>query len=395
MDPTVYEKLKSEAATSRQYKSTRHGLFMKKENGYVRVIKRPDHEEIMIQLHENGHLGIKAVMSQLRRRYWWPKAQKDVEHFIKTCEACQRDKKPKEATDIYPIKATRPFEIIGIDHVGPLKENKDGYQYLIVAQDYFTKWPIVAPTKSTNTDEALTFVWSNIVSQFGTPEKIITDQGSAFISDHWKRTMKKWHIKHITTTAMNPQANGQVERFNQTLIKMICRSLMAEKTKWVEQIPTVLLAYRTSVQATTNVTPSELLYGFQMKLPIDNKFVTQPEEILEDEYGKQLDELKSLEQRRLLAADRIEKQKEKMKQKSLTKEQPKEYEVGDKVLLYSPKKQHKLMQNTTGPYRIKAVLGKRRYLLETLGGHNNGVVTGRRLIPWLDRNKVTVEVESH
>ena len=77
------------------------------------------------------------------------------------------------------------------------------------------------------------------------------------------------------------------------------------------------------------------------------------------------------------------------------KEQPKEYEIGDKVLLYSPNKQHKLMQNTTGPYKIKKVLGKRRYLLETLGGQNCGVVTGRRLIPWLDRNKVTVEVESH
>ena len=132
-----------------------------------------------------------------------------------------------------------------------------------------------------------------------------------------------------------------------------------------------------------------------MKLPIDNKFVTQPEEILEDEFGKQLDALKLLEQRRLLAAARIEQQKEKMKQKSLMKEQPKEYEIGDKVLLYSPNKQHKLMQNTTGPYKIKKVLGKRRYLLETLGGQNCGVVTGRRLIPWLDRNKVTVEVESH
>ena len=395
MDPTQYEQLKQEAVTSRQYKITRQGLFKRTDDGYVRIIQRPDHEEIIINLHEMGHLGIKAVMSKIRKRYWWPKWQKDVEHFVKTCEACQRDKKPKLATDIYPIKATRPFEIIGIDHVGPLKANKDGYQYLIVAQDYFTKWPIVAPTKSTNTDEALTFVWSNIVSQFGTPERIITDQGSAFTSDHWKRTMKKWNIKHITTTAMNPQANGQVERFNQMLIKMIRRSLMAEKSKWVEQIPTVLLAYRTSVQATTNVTPSELVYGFQMKLPIDNKFVTQPEEILEDEFGKQLDALKTLEQRRLLAAARIEQQKEKMKQKSLMKEQPKEYEIGDKVLLYSPNKQHKLMQNTTGPYKIKKVLGKRRYLLETLGGQNCGVVTGRRLIPWLDRNKVTVEVESH
>ena len=128
MDPSQYEELVQQAATSRQYRATRQGLFKRTDNGYVRVIKRPDHEEIIIKLHEMGHLGIKAVISQIRKRYWWPNWQKDIEHFVKTCEACQRDKKPKKATDIYPIKATRPFEIIGIDHVGPLKINDSGYQ---------------------------------------------------------------------------------------------------------------------------------------------------------------------------------------------------------------------------------------------------------------------------
>ncbi|CAG8655084.1 7201_t:CDS:1, partial [Paraglomus occultum] len=47
--------------------------------------------------------------------------------------------------------------IVGIDHVGPLPKSKEGYQYIIIAQDYLTKWPIAEPTKTTNQDEAIKF----------------------------------------------------------------------------------------------------------------------------------------------------------------------------------------------------------------------------------------------
>ena len=89
---------------------------------------------------------------------------------------------------------------------------------------------------------------------------------------------------------------------------MIRRSI---KIKWVEPIP---------------------FWINERIAPIENKFVT-PEETLDDEFNKQLDMLKSLEQKRLLAAARIEQQKEKMKQKSLMHKQPEEYEIGDKVLI--------------------------------------------------------------
>ena len=65
-----------------------------------RIIQSPDHEEIIRALHDQGHLGVKSVMSKLKQRYWWPKMQKHVEEFIRTCDTCQRDKLPPKATDI-------------------------------------------------------------------------------------------------------------------------------------------------------------------------------------------------------------------------------------------------------------------------------------------------------
>ena len=72
----------------------------------------------------------------------------------------------------------------------------------------------------------------------------------------------------------------------------------------------------------------------------------------------------------------------------------KEYEPGDTVL-YKMLKSNKLDLPMQGPFKIKKVLGKRRYQLETMGGAAYKVVTGRRLTPWFDRSKARVEVESH
>lgn len=49
----------------------------------------------------------------------------------------------KEKFGIYPIQAIHPFQIVGINRVGPLTGTEDGYRHVIVAQDYFTKWPMV------------------------------------------------------------------------------------------------------------------------------------------------------------------------------------------------------------------------------------------------------------
>src|SRR6185437_15016439 len=93
--------------------------------------------------------------------------------------------------------------------VGPLNTTKEGYQYLIVAQDYFTKWPIALPTKTTNTEEALDFLWKEICTIYGIPEQVITDQGTAFTSERWKTTSENWSpytTPAVTTNQLDHQA---------------------------------------------------------------------------------------------------------------------------------------------------------------------------------------------
>jgi len=395
MDPTAYEELKVKALTDRNLRNLRGKLFIKNNNQWKKVIQSPDHEEIIRSIHQGvaaGHLGNKITSKKIKERYWWPGIDKMVEKFISTCDNCQREKKPAKAKDIYPIIAQRPFQIIGIDHVGPLHETKEGYQHLIVAQDYFTKWPIVRPTKTTNTEEALDFLWENICTQYGIPEQVITDQGTAYTSEKWKRTMQKWGINHTPTTAANPQANGQVERFNQTLVKMLRKKLGVRKDKWAMHLPAVLMDYRASVQATTECTPSELLYGYRMRLPIEATHPIPIDELLD----RPIERMKQLEEphhKRIEKAELIKQKQERVKQQQEAKKGlATPLNIGDLVLLYAPAHKRKLEQVNEGPFRIRKVGKRRTYEIETMGGVYYKKVSGRRLIKYNDRNQARVEI---
>ena len=395
MDPTAYEELKVKALTDRNLRNLRGKLFIKNNNQWKKVIQSPDHEEIIRSIHQGvaaGHLGNKITSKKIKERYWWPGIDKMVEKFISTCDNCQREKKPAKAKDIYPIIAQRPFQIIGIDHVGPLHETKEGYQHLIVAQDYFTKWPIVRPTKTTNTEEALDFLWENICTQYGIPEQVITDQGTAYTSEKWKRTVQKWGINHTPTTAANPQANGQVERFNQTLVKMLRKKLGVRKDKWAMHLPAVLMDYRASVQATTECTPSELLYGYRMRLPIEATHPIPIDELL-DQPIERMKQLEELHHKRIEKAELIKQKQERVKQQQEAKKGlATPLNIGDLVLLYAPAHKRKLEQVNEGPFRIRKVGKRRTYEIETMGGVYYKKVSGRRLIKYNDRNQARVEI---
>ena len=389
MDPAQLEAFKASNADG--YRFLRDGTVMKRiNNNWRRVIVRGETEELIREIHEAGHLGARATIKKIQERYWWPGLVEEVQKFTSSCEPCQREKKLKKATDIYPMVASRPFQIIGIDHVGPLHKTKKGNQYIIVAQDYFTKWPIAQPTQTTNTDEALDFVQNHIITIYGTPEQIITDRGTAFTSAHWQRTMKKWRINHTPTTAANPQANGQVERFNQTLIRMIRKKLGVKKNKWDNLLQWVLMDYRATIQATTEHTPASLLYGYRMRLPIEGRFPIPIEE-LEGEPVDRVKQLEELQHERIKAAALIEKKQQRVKEKyEAGKEPATPFKVGDLVLLYAPAHKRKLDQDGDGPFKIREVRPKRQYVIEHRGGGVYRKVSGRRLVPFIDRNEARV-----
>ena len=130
--------------------------------------------------------------------------------------------------------------------MGPLPLGKRQMKFLLVAIDYFTKW-VEAEALATITEAKVqNFVWKNIVCRFGIPRMIISDNGRQFDSHGFRLFCLSLGIKNKYSSPGHPQANGQTEVTNRTLLKIIKSRLMGAKGAWPEELPSVLWAYRTT-----------------------------------------------------------------------------------------------------------------------------------------------------
>ena len=73
----------------------------------------------------------------------------------------------------------------------------------------------------------------------------------------------------ITSTPVHPQANGQAESSNKIIINNLKKKLGSKKGKWVEELPYVLWADRTTPKNATGQTPFSLVFGAEVVIPTD------------------------------------------------------------------------------------------------------------------------------
>ncbi|XP_075475618.1 uncharacterized protein LOC142507486 [Primulina tabacum] len=82
----------------------------------------------------------------------------------------------------------------------------------------------------------------------------------------WCREMK---ITQYFTFVAYPQANGQTEVVNRIIVQALKTRLQGKGKDWVEELPSVLWAYRTTPRAPTQETPFNLVYGSEAVLPVE------------------------------------------------------------------------------------------------------------------------------
>lgn len=290
----------------------------------------------------------------------------DVETYVKSCDQCQRRGKPQGKNELHPIKVREPFYQVGIDYVGPLPVTKEGNRYIIVAMDYFTKWPEARPVKEANAKETAKFIYEEIICRHGSPQRILTDRGSHFNNQLIRELMEKFKIKHGLSTSYHPQTNGLVERFNKTLCEALAK--LKENGEWDTKISPVLFAYRDKVHSSTKMKPFYLIYGREIRVPMEDD---RSEDKSTRERVIQL--IDQLPEGRNNARDNVnmtqDKQKEYHDKKIKKKSQ---FHIGEKVLVYEAAKEKqwsgKLNEKWKGPYYIHKEVSNGSYQIKEMDG---------------------------
>jgi len=142
-----------------------------------------------------------------------------------------------------------------------------GKHYLLVV-DYFSRYPEII--KITSTTSASTIVaLKAIFSRHGIPEVVRSDNGPQYNSQEFTTFSESYGFKHITSSPLYPQSNGQAERTVQTVKKILRQS---------EDIYSGLLVYRSTPLPWCKLSPAELSMGrkLQTQLPLtDQQLIPQ------------------------------------------------------------------------------------------------------------------------
>ncbi|GJS59237.1 reverse transcriptase domain-containing protein, partial [Tanacetum coccineum] len=141
-----------------------------------------------------------------------------------------------------------PFYQWGMDILRPQPPARGGAKFVIVAIDYFTKWVEAKSLVKITDKEVIRFVMDNIICRFGLPRIIVTDNRAQLVNDPFKSWCGRFEIHQMNTAVAHPQANGLVERANRSRMEGIKTRLESEKAGWVDELPNVLWAHRTSIK---------------------------------------------------------------------------------------------------------------------------------------------------
>ncbi|XP_039314523.1 uncharacterized protein K02A2.6-like [Solenopsis invicta] len=230
--------------------------------GYRVIVPFKFRKALLEEIH-GAHLGMAKMKMIARQYFWWPNIDKEIEEYVKECEACRTTaNNPNKSPLIKFQEAEFPFDRIHIDFAGPFK----GKTYLIVV-DAFTKWPEVFEMSNTNTESTIEKL-RECFARFGLPRMIFSDNGRQFVSEEFENFCKNNGIKHRTSAPYHPSTNGLAENAVGSFKKGLSKALADKRNASLSTTTLInryLASYRNAPHTSIGESPSKLMFGREIR----------------------------------------------------------------------------------------------------------------------------------
>ena len=317
------------------------------ENKWLFIVLKALQKQFLAHAHEHaGHQGMERTLHRLTQNAYWVGMARDVAQYCSRCVRCQTTKAlPGVPAPLQPVIASRPWELVGVD-VLKVPMSLQGNEYILVAQDYFSKWPFAVPMPDQRAERIVRILKDQIFTVVGPPEKLHSDQGRNFESLILSELCKAFRISKSRTTPYHPMGDGLVERMNRTLLNLL-RTYTESCGDWEEHLQLLLFAYRTTKHSSMGLSPHEVLFGYNppsLLVPTPH----MPEPMDPTNYSTVLCK-KLLELRELVEANIVDSaccQKE-----NYRSGEPTTLIAGQEVLVHNPTR-GKLDPRWTGPWTV-------------------------------------------
>ena len=236
------------------------------------IIPRTRRRAVLQQMHDGplaGHFGVDKTLKKVQESFYWVNMKDDIISYCHSCDLCVARKttgKQKHA----PMKEFligSPMERVTTD-IMSLERSASGQKYVLVVTDSFTKWTEAYAMRNMEARTVARILVTEWICRYGAPSIIHSDQGRQYESTIFKEVCNLLGVYKTRTTALRPQANGQVERFNRTLGVLLAINCSDDSRKWDKHLPYVVAAYRAAVHESTGMTPNKLMFGREVQMPL-------------------------------------------------------------------------------------------------------------------------------
>jgi transposase InsO family protein len=335
--------------------STRYGLPSLKP-----FIPSSLRQQVLASIHQRaGHLAGETVRLAKATAHW-PAVARDAATYAAGCSACQEAKSPRGKRNLPEgtVTASRPFEIVAMDIMGPLPAVA-GKCYILVMSDYFTRYAMAVPLTSKSCAEVASTFEAFWATPFGWPASVLTDQGGEFSGHELSNMFRRNGVQRRSTTAYHPQGDGMVERLNQTLIQILTTTIKSPsyKSDWPSALPAAVRAFNAATSSATGHPPYFLLFGVP---PTSPPLVEQPT----PSPPQLLDAKAEFDAARKATQDRNSAKQRAVDLKNATSTS---YVIGDLVMVKNlaikQRPLSKLHRQWVGPCRILQVRSKTNYVV--------------------------------
>ena len=307
-DPVLYQVVKHRKASRETFKEallkvtdrkavsayakSKDQLIMKNSLLYRQSKQGPTQETVLQfvvpQIHRNAaldgchyeaaHQGQSHSLSLMQEQFWWPGMAHDLRNHIRKCGRCKKFEAAPPIAPLRPLACSGLGELLHVDFTSieetvPLHQ-EPVIRNVMVMQDHFSKYVVAYVVKDQMARTAAETLRNGYFGLLGVPAYLVSDQGKAFTGHLISNLCKLYGVQKLRTSPYHAQTNGQVERMNQTIIRMIGKLEEDKKAHWSEHLPEMLSAYNGTRSAVTGYSPYFLLFGRKSRMPVDCLFPT-------------------------------------------------------------------------------------------------------------------------
>ncbi|XP_053389258.1 protein NYNRIN-like [Mercenaria mercenaria] len=196
--------------------------------------------------------------------------------------------------------------------------------------DQFTKWVECIPLPTQSAEDTARGAVNHFFARFGVPFEFFSEQGRNFESKLFTEVCSALEIHKARTTPYRPSSNGQVERYNRTLMDAVRCFIGKSQNKWDQYLPQLAGALRASVNRMTGFTPNKMMLGREVNTPASLMFPQgQNKQVSPDEHVTSL--VTSLQQAHEVARKTLKTSTKRMKRDHDLRLFERTYQVGDAV----------------------------------------------------------------